>query len=148
MSIFFMTRWSFGTFLFKSFDLNNGVPAQKSFTTKSNRNKHEKLKEHGPTVTKTRILFDETSRLYAGPRKDRNVQSGYKSNVLKHLKPCDSIWKKRKSVANNKICSFCSKVFAQKSNRDRHVEAVHHNDLSSSEEDSVVKNSYIVLKIR
>ena len=55
---------------------------------------------------------------------------------MKHLKPCDSIWKKRKSVANNKICSFCSKVFAQKSNRDRHVEAVHHNDLSSSEEDS------------
>ena len=55
---------------------------------------------------------------------------------MKHLKSCDLIRKKRKSIANNKIFPFCSKVFAQKSNRDRHVEAVHHNDLSSSEGDS------------
>ena len=55
---------------------------------------------------------------------------------MKHLKPCYSIRKKRKSIADNKICPFYSKVFAQKSNRDRHVEAVHHNDHSSSQEDS------------
>ena len=80
---------------------------KKSFSTKSNRNKHEKLKEHGPTVTKTRIPFDETSKLYAYPTEDCNVQSKYKSNVLKHLKLYDSIRKKRKSIVNNKICPFC-----------------------------------------
>ena len=90
----------------------------------------------GPAITKTRIPFDQTSKLYVCPTEDCNIQSKYKSNVLKHLKSCDLIRKKRKSIANNKICPFCSKVFTQKSNRDRHVEAVHHNDLSSSEEDS------------
>ena len=35
-----------------------------------------------------------------------------------------------------KFVHFVRKVFAQKSNRDRHVEAVRHNDLSSSEGDS------------
>ena len=49
--------------------------SKKSFSTKSNRNKHEKLKEHGPTVTKTKIPFDETSELHACPTEDRNVQS-------------------------------------------------------------------------
>ena len=108
---------------------------KKSFSIKSNRNKHEKLKKHGPIITKTRILFDESSKLYACPTEDCNVQSKYKANVLKHLKSCDAIRKKRKSITSNKICPFCSRVFGQKSNRDRHVKAVHQKDLSSSEED-------------
>ena len=59
----------------------------------------------------------------------------YKANVLKHLKSCDAIQKKRKSITSYKICPFCSRVFGQKSNQDRHVKAVHQKGLSSSEED-------------
>ena len=48
---------------------------KKSFSTKSNRNKHEKLKKHGPIITKTRILFDESSKLYVCPTEDCEIQS-------------------------------------------------------------------------
>ena len=68
----------------------------------------------GPAITKTRIPFDQTSKLYVCPTEDCNIQSKCRSNVLKHLKSCDSIRKKRKSIAYNKICPFCSKSFCAK----------------------------------
>ena len=38
---------------------------------------------------------------------------------------CTDLKLKRNTVANNKICPVCSKVFAQKSNCDRHVTIIH-----------------------
>ena len=42
---------------------------------------------------------------------------------------CTDLRTKRNTVANNKVCPISSKVFAQKSNRDRHVNIVHSQDL-------------------
>ena len=39
---------------------------------------------------------------------------------------------KRNTVANNKVCPVYSKVFAQKSNRDRHVNIVHSQALAGN----------------
>ena len=49
----------------------------------------------------------------------------YKHNIVKHLNMCTNLKMKRNTVANNKVCPACSKVFAQKSNRGRHVNIVH-----------------------
>ena len=37
---------------------------------------------------------------------------------------------KKSIIANNKLCPLCSKVFAQKSNRDSHVNIVHSQGLA------------------
>ena len=49
---------------------------------------------------------------------------------------CLELKKKRNTVANNKICPACSKVFAQNSNRDRHVKNFHQD----SKDDIVINN--------
>ena len=36
--------------------------------------------------------------------------------------------KEKEDVANNKVCHICSKVFAQKSNHDRHITKCHRPD--------------------
>ena len=36
--------------------------------------------------------------------------------------------KEKEDVANNKVCQICSKVFAQKSNHDRHITKWHRPD--------------------
>ena len=43
---------------------------------------------------------------------------------------CTDLKMKMNTVDNNKVCPLCSKVFAEKSNRDRHVNIVHSQDLS------------------
>ena len=45
---------------------------------------------------------------------------------------CTDLKMKRNSVANNKVCPVCSKVFAWKSNHDRHVNNVHSQDLGDN----------------
>ena len=97
-----------------------GENCKKSFSMKSNRNKNEKLKNHGPQLEeKTKIpCFDN---LYSCPANGCDFESKYKHNIVKHLKMCVELKNKRNTVANNKVCPVFSKVFAQKSNRDRHV---------------------------
>ena len=43
---------------------------------------------------------------------------------------CTDLKMKRTTVANNKSCPVCSKFFAQKSNRGRHVNIVHSQALA------------------
>ena len=43
---------------------------------------------------------------------------------------CTDLRTKRNTVANNEVCPISSKVFAQKSNRDRNVNIVHIQDLA------------------
>ena len=96
---------------------------KKSFSNNPYRNKHERLKNHRPqTEDKNEIpLFDD---VFHCPTNGCVTKSRYKHNVVKHLKI------KRNTVANNKVCPVYSKVFAQKSNRDRHVNIVHSQDLA------------------
>ena len=54
----------------------------------------------------------------------------YKYNIVKHLKSCYSVNIRKKSVAQNKICDICGKEFAQKSNRDRHVNDFHSTNVA------------------
>ena len=51
--------------------------------------------------------------------------SKYKHNIIKHLKSCYIVNKNKKAVGDNRICSICNKVFAKKSNRDRHITDFH-----------------------
>ena len=45
---------------------------------------------------------------------------------------CTHLKMKKNTVANNEICPVCSKAFAQKSNHNRHVKIVHHQDLADN----------------
>ena len=73
---------------------------------------------------KTKIPLNEKS-LHHYPTDGCNVESKYRQNIAKHLKSCDSPKKKRKFVANNKMCPICSKVISQNSNRDRQITECH-----------------------
>ena len=57
------------------------------------------------------------------------TKSKYK-HIVKHLKMCTDLKMKRNTIANNKVYPVCSKVFLQKSNRNRYVNIVHSQDLA------------------
>ena len=102
---------------------------KKSFSTRSNRNKHERLKnQRPPTDDKNEIpCFDD---VFHCPQNGCVSKSKYKHKIVKHLKMCTDLKMKRTTVANNKVCPVCSKVFALKSNRGRHVNIVHSQALA------------------
>ena len=104
---------------------------KKSFSTRSNRNKHERLKnQRPPTDDKNEIpCFDD---VFHCPQNGCVSKSKYKHKIVKHLKMCTDLKMKRNTVANNKVCPVCSKVFAQKSNRDRHVNIVQSQALAGN----------------
>ena len=104
---------------------------KKSFSSKSNRNKHERLKNHRPqTDGKNKIPYFKD--VFHCPANGCVTKYKYKHNIVKHLKMCTDLKMKRNSVANIKVCPVCSKVFAWKSNRDRHVNNVHSQDLGDN----------------
>ena len=109
---------------------------ERSFSTISNRNKHERLKNHGPhSEDKIEIPFFNDA--FHCPIDGCDTKSNYKHNILKHLKKCIDLKMKRSIVANNKACPICSKVFAQKSNRERHFKNVHSQQDSADGIDNV-----------
>ena len=101
-----------------------GKDCGKSFSTTTNRNKHEKSKGHWPEK-KCIIDFDSNLSLFVCPSAGCNTTSKYKCNIKKHLKSCYAINKQRDSIVNNKICPDCEKEFLKKSNRDRHFKQFH-----------------------
>ena len=115
-------RWDYSIFTveLQSYSLQN---CKKSFSTRFNRNKHERLKNHWlQTNDKNEIpCFNNVFHCPA---------NGCVTKIVKHLKMCTDLKLKRNTVANNKICPVCSKVFAQKSNCDRHVTIVHSQALA------------------
>lgn len=96
----------------------------KTFSTTYNRNKHERSKGHSPQIHQRNIVCIEN--IYHCPTEGCTVTSKYKANIMKHLKGCVEMKQKRE---NNKTCPHCQKVFAQKSNRDRHVKTVHNDGI-------------------
>ena len=100
---------------------------KKLFSTKYNRNKHEKKKGHGPQLQgKPKILSIEN--LYYCPTNGCTVKSKYKASIVKHLKLCvttTTTTTKWKTAAKNKTCPICQKVFPQKWNHNRQVQNAH-----------------------
>ncbi len=96
----------------------------RSFSTKSSRNKHERLKGH-QFETKTDIKFNENLSVFECPTRGCSTTSKYKYNIEKHLKSCYCIRKQRKQAEKNKLCSVCGMRFNKKSNRDRHFRNFH-----------------------
>ena len=95
-----------------------GKDCGKSFSTTTNRNKHEKSKGHW-SEKKYITEFDSNLSLFVCPSAGCNFTSKYKCNITKHLKSFYDINKQRDSIANNKICPDCGKEFLKKLNRDR-----------------------------
>ena len=70
---------------------------KKSFSTKYNRNKHEKRKGHGPQLQgKPKIL--PTENLYYCPT--------YKANIVEHLKLCVESKEKQNTAAKKNMPDF------------------------------------------
>ena len=82
-----------------------GENCKKSFSKKSNRNKHEKLKNDGPQLQEKipRALTIFTAN-------GCDVEFKYEHSLVKHLKMCVELKKKRNPV--DKAYPVCSKVFA------------------------------------
>ena len=60
------------------------------------------------------------------------------------LKSCYSVKKCRKRAADNKFCKACGKVFAKKSNRDRHFQQFHteiYHDVAEDEIPTMVSEN-------
>ena len=109
---------------------------ERSFSTISNRNKHERLKNHGPQ-SEDKIEIPFFNDAFHCRIDGCDTKSNYKHNILKHLKKCIDLKMKRSIVVNNKACPICSKVFAQKSNRERHFKNVHSQQDSADGIDNV-----------
>ena len=81
---------------------------KKSFTTKSNRNTHERLKNHRPqTDDKNEIPFFDDVFHY--PANGCVTKSKYKHDIVKHLKIWTDLKIKRNTVANNKYVLSAAK---------------------------------------
>ena len=107
----------------------------KSFSTKFNRNKHERATGHFQEEQERsvrEIPFDESKKLYMCPTDDCKTSSKFKHNIIRHLKLCYRVNNDRKLNEENKICNICNKLFPKKSNRDRHMNTVHKNDLENT----------------
>ena len=103
---------------------------RKQFSTKFNRSKHERIKGHfeesKPATGK--IPHDPSTNLFFCPTIGCKTTSKYKQNLLKHLKSCSQVNVNRATAEENTTCGIYNKTFAKKSNRNRHIQTVHHND--------------------
>ena len=93
----------------------------KTFSTIFNRNKHEKKKGHGPKDQKREIPYDAEQNLFSCPSAQCETSAKYKYNIVKHLKSCNKINKKKKVIKGRKNCKYCDKTFTRKSSCDRHM---------------------------
>ena len=101
-----------------------GVDCKKSFSSKFNRNKHERIKGHY-LQSSLEIPYDDSTGLFSCSTVGCQTTSKYKASIKKHLDICKQIKINKEVVAKNRICEICNKVFQRKSNRDRHVRRVH-----------------------
>ena len=103
---------------------------KKQFSTKFNRNKHERIKKHYQADERLthNISYNEQTKSCSCPTTNCTATSRYKHNIIKHLKSCYIVNKNKKAASEDKICSICSKSFLKKSNRDRHINTVHARD--------------------
>ena len=72
--------------------------------------------------------------MYIWPTPNCKTLSKHKYEIVKHLKSCYEISKKKKSLADNKVCDVSKKTFAKKSNRDKHIRQFHGSRFQISDE--------------
>ena len=107
-----------------------------TFSTTSNRNKHERKKNHYPSSTKARehcIPFDEAGKVHKCKNNSCKVVSEKKSNMGRHIKTCSEYSAKIKKEQNNKVWPVCRNEFLNKFNRGRHIKTMH-SQFEASEE--------------
>ena len=79
----------------------------KTFSTKSNRNKHERAAGHGPSETGERgIPYDSENDIYLYPTANCITTATTKRSITRHLKKCYHISINRKRNQQNKICGY------------------------------------------
>ena len=81
---------------------------KKQFSTKVNRNKHDRTKRHyQEAVRSTRdIPYNGATKLYSCSTANCTATSKYKHNIIKQLKSCYTVNKNKKSVNENKFAAF------------------------------------------
>ena len=71
--------------------------------------------------------------MYTCPTLNCKTSSKYKYNIVKHLKSCYKISKKKKRYAK-KVCDVRKKTFAKKFNRDIYIRQFHGSQFQISDE--------------
>ena len=114
----------------------------KQFSTKFNRNIHERIKGHsnGDARPVQEIPFNNAAKVYMCPTVNCRASSKNKYNIIKHLKSCYQVNSNNKVADNKKICSICHKHFLKKSNRDRHMTTIHQNDSEIADPEESVQH--------
>ena len=111
---------------------------QKQFSTKFNRNKHERIKGHFEESKQAtcKVPHDPSTNLYSGPIIDCKTTSKYKS--------CSQVNLNKATAKENRTCGICKKTFAKNSNRDRHNQSVHHDDIDDNVDGNDVYDDLII----
>ena len=96
------------------------------FSSKFNRNKHERIKchFHGDAKPVQEILFSDAAKVYTSPTVNCRTSWKYKHNIINLLKSCYQVNSSKEVTDIDKICSICHKHFLKKSNSDFHKKTV------------------------
>ena len=119
---------------------------QKQFATKFNRNKHQRIKGHFEESKQAtcKVPHDPSTNLCFCPRIDCKTTSKYKQNILKHLKSCSQVNLNKATAKENGTCGICNKTFTKKSDRYRHIQSVHHDDIDDNVDGNDVYDDLII----
>ena len=81
---------------------------KKQFSTKFNRNKHERIKGHYQKAVRSArdIPHYGATKLYSCPTANCTATSKYNHNIIIHLNSCYTVNKNKKSAIENKIRSI------------------------------------------
>ena len=119
-----------------------GENCRKDFSSKTNRNKHERIHKHYRTEKKSRIYipFSDKSKLYSCPSEGCVTTSTRRNNIMKNLKSCYKIQQNRIRNSINKVCYICVKELNKKCKRDRHIRDIHASECSNDKSFTEVEN--------
>ena len=85
----------------------------KQFSTKFNRNRHERIKGlfHGDVRPVREIPFNDATKVYMYPTANCRTSSKCKHNIIKHMKPCYKLTATRKSPTTTRFAASVINTF-------------------------------------
>ena len=118
----------------------------KNFTDRTNRDRYEKTFNHKPLKRKSKeSLFDDTTKKYKCATPGCPATCKFKGNIVRHMKDCAKQNMRKEQNADSKVCPYCGKAFAQKSNSDRHGKNQHEDsDFNHTFEDENFDDGTVV----